>query len=132
MPQRCCGYHPVVRTTLAQVADRVHAGADCLAEARDFLDAAQRADDGELAILVADRPAFVDARTDALLAALAEHLLAVRGQPGPSWASEDGRFLERFWFVSAVPGFRAIALAQTPVALKRRGIFWPARSLARV
>jgi len=61
-----------------------------------------------------------------------EHLAAIRTLPCPDWVHEQERFLGQFWFVSTVPGFRAVALAQTPIALKRRGIFWPARSLERV
>jgi hypothetical protein len=38
----------------------------------------------------------------------------------------------RFWFVSEVPGFRAIAIAQAPAAFRRRGVFIPERSLHRV
>jgi hypothetical protein len=63
---------------------------------------------------------------------VAEHLVAVRGLPCPAWVHEPERFLGRFWFVSTVPGFRAVAIAQTPIALKRRGVFWPARSMERV
>lgn len=123
---------PGSRLTLAEVAEHVRLGANLLAEARDFLDGAGRADDVEIKALTARCPARIDVRTDALLAALAEHLLSVRGLPTPAWAGEESRFLDRFWFVSDVPGLRAPSVAQTPVALKRRGIFWPARSLERV
>ena len=71
-------------------------------------------------------------RGDALLGAIAEHLAAGVDTRAPAWTLEPSRFLDRFWFVSEVPGLRAISLAQSPVALKRRGILWPARSLARV
>ena len=66
------------------------------------------------------------------MAGIAEHLSAVKSLPCPSWVRESERFLDTFWFVSDVPSFRAAGLAQTPMALKRRGIFWPARSLERV
>jgi hypothetical protein len=42
------------------------------------------------------------------------------------------RFLDRFWFVSDVPGFRAVSIAQAPAAFCRRGVFVPERSLHRV
>ena len=67
-----------------------------------------------------------------MLAGVAELLASTRQLRCPSWVREPGRFLDRFWFVSTEPGFRAIAIAQSPMALKRRGIFWPARSLERV
>lgn len=100
---------------------------------REFLDQASRVGDAELAELIAARPEPTgSARADALLAGVAEHLAVTRHVRSPAWTQEEGRFLDRFWFVSDVPGFRAISLAQAPVALKRRGILWPARSLERV
>lgn len=119
--------------SVAEVADLVRAGDEPLARVRDFLDQAPRRSDGELAALIRERPEPTGSpEVDALLAGVAEHLAAVRALPCPRWVLEDGRFLDRFWFVSPVRAFRALALAQTPVALKRRGIFWPARSLERV
>ncbi len=100
---------------------------------RDFLDQADHLDDAQLEALIQNEPEPTgEARADALLAGVAEHLAATRDLACPGWVLEPGRFLDRFWFVSEVPGFRAIAIAQTPVALKRRGVFWPARSMTRV
>jgi len=45
---------------------------------------------------------------------------------------QPSRFLDRFWFVSDVRGFRAISIAQAPAAFRRRGVFIPERSLHRV
>jgi hypothetical protein len=51
---------------------------------------------------------------------------------------EDLRFAVRefldelFWFVSEVRGFRALALAQSPAAFRRRGIFIAEGALQRV
>jgi hypothetical protein len=121
------------RLSLAEIAGAVRAGDDPLGGVRDFLDQVPRRDDAELAALIRERPEPTgDPKADALLAGIAEHLSAVRNLPCPRWVQEEGRFLDRFWFVSDVPGFRAVALAQTPIALKRRGIFWPAPSLERV
>jgi hypothetical protein len=119
--------------SLAETASRVAAGVDLLPAVREFLDHAGRLTDEKLALLIRSRPPATGSREgDALLGGIAEHLAATRGVPCPAWTREPGRFLDRFWFVSPVPGFRAISLAQTPMALKRRGIFWPARSLERV
>jgi hypothetical protein len=97
------------------------------------LDQVGRRRDDELAVLIRAHPTPTGSRkADALVAGVAEHLAAVRGLPCPAWVREPERFLDRFWFVSSVPGFRAVALAQTPIALKRRGVLWPARSLQRV
>lgn len=119
--------------SLAEVAVRVSEGEELLPAVRDFLDQVKRRDDGALADLIRARPELTGSRkADALLAGVAEHLSAVKNLPCPGWVREPERFLDSFWFVSDVPGFRAAALAQTPMALKRRGIFWPARSLERV
>lgn len=119
--------------SLAEVASRIAAGEEPLGVVRDFLDQVDRRRDDDLAVLIQPRPTPTGNReADALLAGVAEHLAAVRGLPCPAWVQEKERFLDRFWFVSSVPGFRAVALAQTPIALKRRGVFWPARSMERV
>ncbi len=73
-----------------------------------------------------------DRRHDAYLGALAEHLATVHGLDRPRWSVGAERFLDRFWFVSDVPGFRAAAIAQAPAAFRRRGVFIPERSLHRV
>lgn len=120
-------------SSLAEAAERIRGGEDVLAAVRDFLDQVNHIDPRGLEALIAPRPANTgDPRADALLAAIAEHLAATLALVCPAWVHEPDRFLERFWFVSDVAGFRAVALAQTPMALKRRGIFWPARSLQRV
>lgn len=120
-------------SSLAEAAERIAEDGEPLGPVRDFLDQVTRRTDDELAALIRERPKPTGSRrADALLAAVAEHLAAVRRLPCPGWVHEEERFLDRFWFVSDVPGFRAIAIAQSPVALKRRGILWPARSLERV
>ena len=124
---------PGRRLTLRETGSRIDDGVDLLMVVREFLDQAGRADAHELAAMIAERPEPTgDPRADALLAAVAEYTAGLREIACPRWTSEPERFLDRFWFVSPEPGFRAIALAQTPVALKRRGIMWPARSLRRV
>lgn len=124
---------PGRRLTLRETGARVDGGGELLPAAREFLDQAGRANASELAAMIAERPDPTgSARADALLAGVAEYTAGLQQIACPSWASEPERFLDRFWFVSTEPGFRAISLAQAPVALKRRGILWPARSLARV
>lgn len=119
--------------TLCEAGLRVDCGEDPLPVVRELLDQAGRADAAALAVMIGERPELTgDAHADALLAGIAEHLACARDVRCPSWASEPERFLDRYWFVSNEPGFRAIAISQTPVALKRRGILWPARSLQRV
>ncbi len=120
--------------TLAGVAERTRGGEDFRHAIREFLDDfSLRAGDSSRAESIAVRPALTDDRRyDAYLGALAEHLAAVHDLDRPGWSFEPDRFLDRFWFVSEVPGFRAIAIAQTPAAFRRRGVFIPERSLHRV
>lgn len=120
--------------TLAGVARRVLEGEEFRHAARDFLDEfALRADDGSRQEAISERPELTgEPRHDAYLGALAEHLATVQGLDRPAWSIAPERFLDRFWFVSEVPGFRAIAIAQAPAAFRRRGVFIPERSLHRV
>jgi hypothetical protein len=120
--------------TLAAVASRTIDGEDVRLGIREFLDQFALATGSEARFAAIDeRPEPTgDPRADAFLAALAEHLAQRHDLPRPSWSTEPDRFLERFWFVSPTPGFRATAIAQAPAAFRRRGVFIPARSLARV
>jgi hypothetical protein len=120
-------------TTLAGVAERIVRGEDLLLATRDFLDQVPRRTSEQLAEFVRQRPDLTgNDCADALLARIAEHLAVTLGIPCPVRVGEPERFLDRFWFVSEVAGLRAAALAQAPVAHKRRGVLWPARSLERV
>lgn len=120
--------------TLAGVSVRVRSGEDFRHCVREFLDEFALRDSDQLrSESIAEPPAPTDdPRHDAYLGALAEHLATVHGLARPAWALEPDRFLDRFWFVSEVPGFRAIAIAQAPAAFRRRGVFIPERSLHRV
>jgi hypothetical protein len=119
--------------TLAGVAARAREGEDFLHAAREFLDEfALRGDDRLRAEAIVDLPPLTgEARHDAYLGALAEHLAAAHGLERPAWAVAPERFLDSFWFVSDVRGFRAVAIAQAPAAFRRRGVFVPERSLHR-
>jgi hypothetical protein len=120
--------------TLAGVAERARAGEGFRHAVRDFLDEFPlRPDDAARSEAIVRRPEPTgDPRHDAYLGALAEHIAVLYGIERPAWSIEPGRFLETWWFVSDVPGFRAIAIAQTPAAFLRHGVFVPERSLHRV
>ncbi|MBA2504741.1 MAG: hypothetical protein H0V29_02215 [Thermoleophilaceae bacterium] len=122
------------KQTLAAVAGRVRAGEDVRFASRELLDEFGLLPRRDLrARALHPSPQLTgDDRADAYLGALAEHLALAAGLQVPSWALEPGRFLERFWFVSEVPGFRALALAQSPAAFRRRGIFISEGALRRV
>jgi len=120
--------------SLAHVAVRIRNGEELRFAVREFLDEFEllaRPDLMDRAIrqrpeLIASGPA------DAYLGALAEHLAVKHGLERPGWVTEPERFLDRFWFLSDVPGFRALALAQSPAAFRRRGIFIARGALQRV
>lgn len=123
-----------LRLTLAASAKRAIAGEEFRHCVREFLDEFALRPEGKSrqeAIREAPLPTG-DPRHDAYLGALAEHLAALHDLERPPWSLEPQRFLSRFWFVSEVPGFRAIAIAQAPAAFLRRGVFIPERSLHRV
>jgi hypothetical protein len=100
---------------------------------RELLDelALTQTDDQRLRA-IAEKPAATgDRRFDAYLGAMAEHLAIRYGLAVPPWTQCSSRFLDCFWFVSPVPGFRAIAIAQSPASFRRRGIFIAKGSLER-
>lgn len=120
--------------TLAGVARRTLAGEDFRFAVREFLDEfALRSTDQLRSAAIAERPESTgEARYDAYLGALAEHIAVAHDLERPLWAVEPNRFLDRFWFLSDVAALRATAIAQSPAAFKRRGVFVPERSLYRV
>ena len=117
----------------AGVARRVLGGEGFRFAVRELLDEfSLLLNDAQRARAIADRPPPTgDPRQDAYLAALAEHLAAIHGLERPVWTVEPDRFLDRFWFVSREPGFRALAIVESPAAFRRRGIFISAGSLQR-
>lgn len=118
--------------TLAGVAGRVRAGEAFTVAAREFLDEFALRPPRLRSAAIRERPPPTgDARYDAWLGALAEHLASRHGLHRPRWCLEPDRFLDRFWFVSDVEGFRAMAIAQSPAAFRRRGIFITRDALQR-
>lgn len=118
--------------TVAGIAERAREGTPFQIAVREFLDEFGLRPERLRVPAIAERPSATgDARQDAFLGALAEHLAAVWDLPRPSWTCEPERFLDRFWFPSAVKGFRAIAIAQSPAAFRRRGIFIAEGTLQR-
>jgi hypothetical protein len=73
-----------------------------------------------------------DSGVDAAIAALAEYLARRDGWRPPSWAFEQTRYAEPWWFVSGVRAWHAIALVESPLAFRKRGVFLTASALERV
>lgn len=121
------------RQSLAGVARRALAGESFDLAARELLDelALLQTDEQRARALSEEPPLTSDPRHDAYLAALGEHFALRFGIDRPEWVTRPERFLDRFWFKSAVPGFRATAIAQSPAAFRRRGVFVAAAALDR-
>jgi hypothetical protein len=119
--------------TLAGVARRTRSGEDFHHAVREFLDEFALREESSRIDAISEKPLPTgEPRQDAYLGALAEHLAVIHGLERPSWSVETDRFLPSFWFVSEVPGFRAISISQAPAAFRRRNVFVPERSLHRV
>ncbi len=118
--------------TLARTAERIAAGTALREAVADFVDDLRWArGEDDVARRITERPHTVDPRTDAYLAALAEHFATAQGAPAPPWAGEPGRFLSRIWW-PRYPGLWARAIVESPAAFRRRGILLGAGMLSRV
>jgi hypothetical protein len=121
--------HPM---TLARTAERIAAGVALREAVADFVDDLRWArDEQDIARRITERPHDLDPRTDAYLAALAEHFSAAHEIPAPLWAEEPGRFLSHIWW-PRYPGLWARAIVESPAAFRRRGILRGAGMLSRV
>jgi hypothetical protein len=90
-----------------------------------FLDEYRQSPVAEHASLIALEPAHVDTgRWDMLLAAVAEHLAYEADAAAPLWVRGPGReWTGKVWWVVDLPSARPWALAHSPAAFRRRGIF---------
>lgn len=79
-------------------------------------------------LVVAEPETTGDERWDALLAALAEHLLAQVDLAPPDWA--EARVLRRAWFPAELAIHRADALAWAPAAFRKHGVYLSVHDLA--
>jgi hypothetical protein len=69
---------------------------------------------------------------NAYLAAVAETLCREAGLSPPAWTEEPGRFLRMPWFAGGgLESLKALLLAESPVAFRRRNLFVSANALAR-
>lgn len=79
---------------------------------------------------VAPRPTG-DERVDAALAGLGEHLVRRDDRRAPDWVFKTDRRALRAWWVPQLPGLQVLALRDSPLAFRRRGVFLDPRSLDR-
>ncbi len=72
-----------------------------------------------------------DARVDATLAALAEHIARQDGWEPPAWCFDEWRATPQRWFVAGLRSLHALALVQSPLAFRTRGVLICAGDLTR-
>ena len=119
--------------TLAEVAQRRNDGEDLgplLAEFLDTFYGALKRSDAQP--LLGDEPQGLPlAEEHALLGAIGEHLARRWNLVIPEWANDPSRFLKRPYFTSPLEGFKALLIAESPLAFRRRLIFTEAEPLRR-
>lgn len=98
----------------------------------EFLRSAQD-DGGSVVELVTPTPPSTgDARFDAMLAAVAEHLCRIANRRPPRWVFSPDRYLDTPWWVSTLGSAKRRARANTPVPFRRRGVMIDRHDLVSV
>ncbi|MGD9583382.1 MAG: hypothetical protein AB7V26_06900 [Lysobacterales bacterium] len=92
---------------------------------REFLDSFYVCDEpAQRQAMLRDAPTLTgQARTDAYLAAVAEHLAHGERHPAPAWVDAPERFLKRPFFPCGLESLKARLLVESPPAFRRRMIF---------
>ncbi|MFT3782310.1 MAG: hypothetical protein QM790_09865 [Nibricoccus sp.] len=125
-------------STLKAVAERSESLADFGRHLRDWLHELRLVSSRPLAaVAVAEEPPRLSRKfaqgkvADAWLAAYAEHLAVKAGIQPPNWVFTSSRVLTEPIFneQNESPGLRALALANAPLAFKRRNIYTPSVDL---
>lgn len=82
--------------------------------------------------LICDTPESTgQPETDAYLAALTESLCQEAGLRPPAWTQHESYYLKRPWFAGGLESLKAILLAESPAAFRRRNLFVSANALSR-
>jgi hypothetical protein len=123
--------------TLAEAVRRIAAGEDQGVALSEFLDtfyfALQREGRAAAQACIDDAPqATPDPVLQAWIGAVGEHLALRWGLRVPAWTNHPSRFLQRPYFTcERLEGFKAMYIAQSPTAFRRRLIFTEAEPLRR-
>jgi hypothetical protein len=118
--------------SISEIADRALHGLQPFDPAvAEFLDAWQTMPQAERKLAIAIEPARIDRVKDAYLAALAEHLAHESRLDAPEWAEANSRFLDEPFFAGGLESLKAILLAESPPAFRRRLVFISADALSR-
>lgn len=119
--------------SLKEVAEVGNESGNIDAFLREFLDTfyTEIDQDARAAMLLEEPPLLADDRSNAYLAAVAEHLSFRSRLPVPAWTSEPCRFLKRPFFPCRLESLKAILIMESPTAFRRRMIFVDANPLYR-
>lgn len=98
---------------------------------REFLDAWQFMDAAAKGDALRLEPCPVARVQDAYLAGLAEHLATKHNLPVPGWTEQASRFLDAPFFAGGLQSLKAVLIAESPAAFRRRLIFISADALSR-
>jgi hypothetical protein len=91
-----------------------------------------RLESGTAADCITDEPEpLADAQLHAYLGAVGEHLSRRWRLPRPRWVEHPSRFLEAPYFTTPIEGLKALLIAESPIAFRRRLIFTEAEPLRR-
>jgi len=86
--------------------------------------------------LVSEEPMWVEtpshADCNAYWAAVVETLCREAGLQPPAWTESPRCYLHRPWFAGGLEDLKAVLLAESPVAFRRRNLFVSANALSRV
>jgi hypothetical protein len=81
--------------------------------------------------MIADEPPAIGPFEDAWLGAVAEHLARRWNLEIPVWVDQPRRFLDQPFFAGGLESLKAILLAESPLAFRKRQIFVEAEPLRR-
>ena len=86
--------------------------------------------------LVREPPVWIDTPSqencNAYWAATVETLCREAGLKPPEWTESPRCYLHRPWFAGALESLKAILLAESPIAFRRRNLFVSSNALSRV
>jgi hypothetical protein len=118
--------------TLNEVSRRVLSGdqefSDALAE---FLDTFYLGTEEDRDFAIRGRPMPIDPVSDAYLSATAEHLALQYKLEVPDWSYKQGHALRKPQFFGGFESLKAILIAESPLAFRRRMLFVSANALHR-
>jgi hypothetical protein len=117
--------------TLAEAARRISAGAAFGPALSEFLDEFYQNPERRAAMIAEEPARLADVRAQAMLGAVGEHLARRWNLAVPAWTNDPSRFLHEPYFTTPIENLKAMLLAQSPLAFRRRLIFTEAEPLRR-